>query len=204
MAASTSATAAVSFSLPSYPRRGLRRLRRRPSLRAASTAAPPSPDLSIQLSPRPSPRSSPPVVPSLARDRADDLQAESRAMTRAAAATVYTPELLASRYGSQPFQVALRAAEVLSKLGAFGLTLLLDQQRGESSSSAKRRARAVELRTILTRLGPTFVKIGQGLSTRPDLCPTEYLEELSELQVDLLSCQCLVLMIRNYCCENTE
>ncbi|KAI5016082.1 hypothetical protein ZWY2020_005933 [Hordeum vulgare] len=185
MAASTSATAAVSFSLPSYPRRGLRRLRRRPSLRAASTAAPPSPDLSIQLSPRPSPRSSPPVVPSLARDRAEDLQAESRAMTRAAAATVYTPELLASRYGSQPFQVALRAAEVLSKLGAFGLTLLLDQQRGESSSSAKRRARAVELRTILTRLGPTFVKIGQGLSTRPDLCPTEYLEELSELQDSL-------------------
>ncbi|KAM3408055.1 hypothetical protein ACQJBY_001368 [Aegilops geniculata] len=182
MAASTSATAAVSFSLPSYPRR----LRRRPSLlRAASTAAPPSPDLSIQLSPRPSPRASPPVVPSLARDRAEDLQAESRAMTRAAAATVYTPELLASRYGSQPFQVAMRAAEVLSKLGAFGLKLLLDQQRGESSSSAKRRARAVELRTVLTRLGPTFVKIGQGLSTRPDLCPTEYLEELSELQDSL-------------------
>ncbi|XBJ23672.1 hypothetical protein VPH35_001751 [Triticum aestivum] len=182
MAVSTSATAAVSFSLPSYPRR----LRRRPSLlRAASTAALPSPDLSIQLSPRPSPRASPPVVPSLARDRAEDLQAESRAMTRAAAATVYTPELLASRYGSQPFQVAMRAAEVLSKLGAFGLKLLLDQQRGESSSSAKRRARAVELRTVLTRLGPTFVKIGQGLSTRPDLCPTEYLEELSELQDSL-------------------
>jgi hypothetical protein len=39
-----------------------------------------------------------------ARDRAEDLQAESRAMTRAAAATVYSPELLASRYGSQPFQ----------------------------------------------------------------------------------------------------
>uniref|UniRef100_A0A452Y8U0 ABC1 atypical kinase-like domain-containing protein n=1 Tax=Aegilops tauschii subsp. strangulata TaxID=200361 RepID=A0A452Y8U0_AEGTS len=201
MAASTSATAGVSFSLPSHPRR----LRRRPSLlRAASTAAPPSPDLSIQLSPRPSPRASPPVVPSLARDRAEDLQAESRAMTRAAAATVYTPELLASRYGSQPFQVAMRAAEVLSKLGAFGLKLLLDQQRGESSSSAKRRARAVELRTVLTRLGPTFVKIGQGLSTRPDLCPTEYLEELSELQVDLLTCRFSVLMIRNYCWESTE
>ena len=85
-------------------------------------------------------------------------------------------------------QVALRAAEVLSKLGAFGLTLFLDQKKGDSESSEKRRARAVELRTILTRLGPTFVKIGQGLSTRPDLCPTEYLEELSELQVPLLSC----------------
>ncbi|XP_039130425.1 protein ACTIVITY OF BC1 COMPLEX KINASE 3, chloroplastic isoform X2 [Dioscorea cayenensis subsp. rotundata] len=44
------------------------------------------------------------------------------------------------------------------------------------------RMRAVELRGILTRLGPTFVKIGQGLSTRPDICPPEFLEELSELQ----------------------
>ncbi|CAN4093788.1 unnamed protein product [Withania somnifera] len=44
------------------------------------------------------------------------------------------------------------------------------------------RSRAIELRETFTRLGPTFVKIGQGLSTRPDLCPPEYLEELSELQ----------------------
>uniref|UniRef100_J3M603 Protein kinase domain-containing protein n=1 Tax=Oryza brachyantha TaxID=4533 RepID=J3M603_ORYBR len=105
-------------------------------------------------------------------------------MTRAAAATVFSPELLASRYGSRPVKVALRAAEVLSKIGAFGLKVFLDEQRGQSAA-AVRRARAVELRTILTRLGPTFVKIGQGLSTRPDLCPPEYLEELSELQDSL-------------------
>ncbi|OEL32177.1 putative aarF domain-containing protein kinase [Dichanthelium oligosanthes] len=170
--------AAVSFSLPSPPRgRGPHRRRRAPStLRAASTAAPPSPDLSIQLSPRASPPASangaanaagPPVAASFARDRAEDLQAEARAMARAAGATV-----------------ALRAAEVLSKLGAFAVKVLLDERSGDSSS-AKRRARAVELRTILTRLGPTFVKIGQGLSTRPDLCPAEYLEELAELQDSL-------------------
>nr|CAB3461827.1 unnamed protein product [Digitaria exilis] len=205
--APATAAAAVSFSLPSAPRgRGPRSRRRTPSLlRAASTAAPPSPDLSIQLSPRASPPASangtaagPPVVASFARDRAEDLQAEARAMARAVGATVYSPELLAARYGSRPFKargpgsqarinfgiVALRAAEVLSKLGAFGVKLLLDERRGDSSS-AKRRERAVELRTILTRLGPTFVKIGQGLSTRPDLCPVEYLEELSELQDSL-------------------
>nr|CAB3465623.1 unnamed protein product [Digitaria exilis] len=209
MAATAPATAAtaVSFSLPSAPRgRGPRSRRRAPSLlRAASTAAPPSSDLSIQLSPRASPPASangaatgPPVVASFARDRAEDLQAEARAMARAVGATVYSPELLAARYGSRPFKargpgsqtrinfgiVALRAAEVLSKLGAFGVKLLLDERRGDSSS-AKRRERAVELRTILTRLGPTFVKIGQGLSTRPDLCKVEYLEELSELQDSL-------------------
>ncbi|CAL4900052.1 unnamed protein product [Urochloa decumbens] len=191
--AATASAAAVSFSLLSPPRgRGPHRRRGAPFLlRAASTAAPPSPDLSIQLSPRASPpapangaAAGPPVAASFARDRAEDLQAEGRAMARAAGATVYSPELLAERYGSRPFKVALRAAEVLSKLGAFGVKLLLDERRGDSSS-AKRRARAVELRTILTRLGPTFVKIGQGLSTRPDLCPAEYLEELAELQDSL-------------------
>ncbi|KAL6865024.1 hypothetical protein ACP4OV_016175 [Aristida adscensionis] len=191
MAASTSAAAALSFPLPSPPGRAPSRRRRAPPrLRAASTAAAPSPDLSIQLSPRASPPASAngaaaPVAASfLARDRAEDLQAEARAMARAAGATVYSPELLASRYGSRPLKVALRAAEVLSKLGAFALRVLLDERRGDSSS-AQRRARAVELRTILTRLGPTFVKIGQGLSTRPDLCPPEYIDELAELQDSL-------------------
>jgi hypothetical protein len=43
--------------------------------------------------------------------------------------------------------------------------------------------RAVELRTLLSGLGPSFVKIGQALSARPDLLPQVYLEALSDLQV---------------------
>ncbi|KAK3135879.1 hypothetical protein QOZ80_5BG0424650 [Eleusine coracana subsp. coracana] len=192
MAATTSTAAAAAVSCISRPSPPGRMPRRRSLLRAASTSAPPSPDLSIQLSPRASPPASSsngaataaPVAAAFARDRAQDLQAEARAMARAANATVYSPELLAARYGSRPFKVALRAAEVLSKLGSFAVKVLLDERNGDTSS-ARRRARAVELRTILTRLGPTFVKIGQGLSTRPDLCPPEYLEELSELQDSL-------------------
>ncbi len=34
----------------------------------------------------------------------------------------------------------------------------------------------------LLELGPTFIKIGQALSTRADLIPLEYVEEFSELQ----------------------
>ncbi|HZG40361.1 MAG TPA: AarF/ABC1/UbiB kinase family protein [Nodosilinea sp.] len=38
------------------------------------------------------------------------------------------------------------------------------------------------LRNILTELGPVYVKLGQLLSTRPDLMPPAYIEELSTLQ----------------------
>jgi predicted unusual protein kinase regulating ubiquinone biosynthesis (AarF/ABC1/UbiB family) len=34
----------------------------------------------------------------------------------------------------------------------------------------------------LIKLGPTFIKIGQALSTRPDLIPLEYVKEFSQLQ----------------------
>jgi ubiquinone biosynthesis protein len=42
--------------------------------------------------------------------------------------------------------------------------------------------RAERLRMALEELGPTFVKMGQILSTRPDLVPFEYIKELSKLQ----------------------
>jgi ubiquinone biosynthesis protein len=45
-----------------------------------------------------------------------------------------------------------------------------------------RRRQAKRLRSALEELGPTFAKLGQLLSTRPDLLPAEFIEELSELQ----------------------
>ena len=41
---------------------------------------------------------------------------------------------------------------------------------------------AIHLRLALEELGPTFVKLGQILSTRPDLLPPEYITELARLQ----------------------
>lgn len=42
------------------------------------------------------------------------------------------------------------------------------------------------LRNILTELGPVYVKLGQLLSTRPDLMPTSYIKALSSLQSTVL------------------
>lgn len=40
----------------------------------------------------------------------------------------------------------------------------------------------IKLRTILEDLGPTYIKVGQILSNRPDMLPSDYIEELSKLR----------------------
>jgi predicted unusual protein kinase regulating ubiquinone biosynthesis (AarF/ABC1/UbiB family) len=44
-------------------------------------------------------------------------------------------------------------------------------------------AAAVYVTKVLTDLGPAFVKIGQAVSSRPDVVPPLYLKELERLQV---------------------
>lgn len=57
-----------------------------------------------------------------------------------------------------------------------------DGEPTEVQKSQRRHRRAVWLRETLLELGPTFIKVGQLFSTRADLFPTEYVEELSKLQ----------------------
>lgn len=52
----------------------------------------------------------------------------------------------------------------------------------EEKKAVRRRAQAVWIRETLLDLGPTFIKVGQLFSTRADLFPVEYVEELSKLQ----------------------
>lgn len=47
---------------------------------------------------------------------------------------------------------------------------------------ARRKIQAAWIRENLLELGPTFIKVGQLFSTRADLFPVEYVEELSKLQ----------------------
>lgn len=82
------------------------------------------------------------------------------------------------------FQRYKEIASVLAKhgwgwiLGSLGLSQYFRHKPGVSKSAEG----AVHLRQMLEELGPTFVKLGQLLSTRPDLVPEPYLTELKKLQ----------------------
>jgi len=52
----------------------------------------------------------------------------------------------------------------------------------EEKRARRRRSQAIWIRDTLLDLGPTFIKVGQLFSTRSDLFPIEYVEELSKLQ----------------------
>ncbi|HYW20562.1 MAG TPA: AarF/ABC1/UbiB kinase family protein [Nodularia sp. (in: cyanobacteria)] len=52
----------------------------------------------------------------------------------------------------------------------------------EAKQVARRKAQAVWIRNTLLDLGPTFIKVGQLFSTRADIFPGEYVEELAKLQ----------------------
>ena len=106
--------------------------------------------------------------------------AQRRAASRSAAPLRYDPEASARKFSRDPVRVAARAAEIAQSLSSFAVDVALDYQRGTMEANSRKRAE--QLRGKLTRLGPAFVKVGQALSTRPDLLPTQYLEELSTLQ----------------------
>ncbi len=55
-------------------------------------------------------------------------------------------------------------------------------RRIPQSPEAKKQNMPVRLRLALESLGPIFVKLGQVLSTRPDLIPPAYASELAKLQ----------------------
>ncbi|CAK0885811.1 unnamed protein product [Prorocentrum cordatum] len=65
--------------------------------------------------------------------------------------------------------------------GPFALRSGLEWRRGELAEPAAQATRAAELRRLLEAAGPTFIKLGQALASRPDLLPAPALRELLQL-----------------------
>ncbi|MFS8913123.1 ABC1 kinase family protein [Synechococcus sp. B60.1] len=98
---------------------------------------------------------------------------------------VYDPQFIARYYRWRLPQVIGRALAILWPFLWFVLCLRWDQLWGQGDRKVPQRAE--QLRKLLTDLGPTFIKVGQALSTRPDLVRKDYLEELTKLQDQLPS-----------------
>ena len=96
---------------------------------------------------------------------------------------LYDPVEIAAQYNGRFLQVIRRIFAVLKPILSFVFGLWWDKQWGILVKNERRRA--VQLRELLTKLGPAYIKIGQALSTRPDLVPPIYLEELTRLQDQL-------------------
>jgi predicted unusual protein kinase regulating ubiquinone biosynthesis (AarF/ABC1/UbiB family) len=95
----------------------------------------------------------------------------------------YDPLAIEAHYRQHPLQVWTRLWLIVMPFVWFALRLWWDRQVGHIEQNQARRA--AQIRKILTKLGPAYIKVGQALSTRPDLVPPVYLDELTKLQDQL-------------------
>jgi len=81
------------------------------------------------------------------------------------------------KYGFSDFVEMLHIDQYLES----GLQMINRKPREQ----IEKHSRPARLRMGLEELGPTFIKLGQLLSTRPDFIPPDYLIELAKLQDDV-------------------
>jgi ubiquinone biosynthesis protein len=75
-----------------------------------------------------------------------------------------------------------RLGEIAQVAMRHGFGYMLEGRRGGPPDEGAATARGRHLREMLDELGPTFVKFGQLLSTRPDVVPPDVIAELRGLQ----------------------
>ncbi len=95
----------------------------------------------------------------------------------------YNPDAIAHYYRHRPWLAAVRLLRIIWYFAGFIISLKWDEWQNKVAENQGKRA--IQLREMLTQLGPTFIKVGQALSTRPDLIRRDFLEELVKLQDQL-------------------
>jgi predicted unusual protein kinase regulating ubiquinone biosynthesis (AarF/ABC1/UbiB family) len=81
--------------------------------------------------------------------------------------------VLFTKYGRKDFRLSLEPEDLV----------VADEASSEMEPDVARRAEAFA--AALKQMGPTYVKFGQILSTRPDIVPPEYIVALESLQDDV-------------------
>ena len=95
----------------------------------------------------------------------------------------YDAKAIARYYRYRPWQIIWRTLVIFWSF--FWFACLWQWDKWTLQEEANSSERAPQLRRILTCLGPTFIKVGQALSTRPDLVRQDFLAELTKLQDQL-------------------
>ena len=78
-------------------------------------------------------------------------------------------------------QWVVRNVQIAFPFGFWAAGVVYDYILGRQN----RLQRAQQLQKAISGLGPAIIKGGQALASRPDLLPSEYLEELQKLQDDV-------------------
>eukprot|EP00177_Eucheuma_denticulatum_P005932 GFKZ01010812.1.p1 GENE.GFKZ01010812.1~~GFKZ01010812.1.p1 ORF type:complete len:730 (+),score=109.89 GFKZ01010812.1:292-2481(+) len=159
---------AIPLARPSLPPR---RSRYTP-VRAALTVAPPpsTPPPAVPPSPNPNP------VPTTAVQLSESFGAGG---DDAGLPLVYDEHVIEAYWNARPTAATARLVEVVTLFTPWVLRIVMDSSLGRLSENSGKRA--AELRDVLTALGPTFVKLGQALSVRPDLVGPDAMNELRAL-----------------------
>ena len=82
----------------------------------------------------------------------------------------------------RPWQLVGRLVVVLSSLLSLALVLVF---KANNPDPKVQQRLGQKIFTTLTGLGPCFIKVGQALSTRPDLVRRDWLDQLTQLQDNL-------------------
>lgn len=92
----------------------------------------------------------------------------------------YSHESNAAYWTTRPVLVTKRTIEIVFVFAQWFLQTKFSRKGDDLTTLTNKQAE--RLRLMLTKLGPAFVKIGQAVSSRPDVTPPDYLKELEKLQ----------------------
>ena len=106
--------------------------------------------------------------------------------TRTILPVVYNPVDVSSYFRHHPQEVLQRAVQVTSEVGSILSAVGEGLISGETESQRKLRI-ASAIKDSMVNLGPTFIKLGQALSSRQDLIGMEGIASLQSLQ-DAIPC----------------